>query len=201
MTKMRFSCPLCGAGQEADNMNEGVFCPYCGAYIDIARYFGRPGMDKGNTSSGIRIRGSAEGENDRSRMTVVYAPPDVMMRRSREREDEKNHVKDERECKYFKPASMFPLDGSPSSAPQSSEKHENPEEKIAENSDTKGSRPYPFNYSGASSYIGNFGTMENSWKNPPATAEVYASPRIQEDRKPRRKGFFSLRRSRNKDEK
>lgn len=25
MTKMRFSCPLCGAGQEADNMNEGVF--------------------------------------------------------------------------------------------------------------------------------------------------------------------------------
>lgn len=35
MTKMRFSCPLCGAGQEADNMNEGVFCPYCGAYIDI----------------------------------------------------------------------------------------------------------------------------------------------------------------------
>ena len=70
MTKMRFSCPLCGAGQEADNMNEGVFCPYCGAYIDIARYFGRPGMDKGNTSSGIRIRGSAEGENDRSRMNT-----------------------------------------------------------------------------------------------------------------------------------
>ncbi len=59
MTKMRFSCPLCGAGQEADNMNEGVFCPYCGAYIDIARYFGRSGMDKGNTSSGIRIRGNA----------------------------------------------------------------------------------------------------------------------------------------------
>ena len=206
MTKMRFSCPQCGAGQEADNMNEGVFCPYCGAYIDVARYFGRPDVNKnkGNISSGIRIRGNAEGENDcgrMTRMTVVYASPDVMMRRSREREDEKNHVKDERECKYFKPASMFPLDGSPSSAPQSSENHENPEEKIAENSDTKGSRPYPFNYSGASSYIGNFGTMENSWKNPPATAEVYASPRIQEDRKPRRKGFFSLRRSRNKDEK
>ncbi|HJA33759.1 MAG TPA: hypothetical protein H9794_05775 [Candidatus Mediterraneibacter merdigallinarum] len=177
MTKMRFSCPLCGAKQEADNMNERAVCPCCGVPVNMER------------SSEWRP------------IVAVYAPPDVMMRRSREREAEKNHVKDERECKYFKPASMFPLDGSPSSAPQSSENHENPEEKIAENSDTKGSRPYPFNYSGASSYIGNFGTMENSWKNPPATAEVYASPRIQEDRKPRRKGFFSLRRSRNKDEK
>ena len=56
MTMIRFFCPQCGAGQEADDMEEGVFCPYCGTYIDVARYFGRPdgNMEKGNSSEGIK---------------------------------------------------------------------------------------------------------------------------------------------------
>ena len=108
---------------------KAFFCPYCGAYIDIARYFGRPGMDKGNTSSGIRIRGSAEGENDRSRMTVVYASPDVMMRRSRERECEKNPVKDEGESKYFKTGQHVPAGWFSFFCAAVIENHENPEEK------------------------------------------------------------------------
>lgn len=78
MTKMRFSCPLCGAKQEADNMNERAVCPCCGVPVNMER------------SSEWRP------------IVAVYAPPDVMMRRSREREAEKNHVKDERECKAYR---------------------------------------------------------------------------------------------------
>lgn len=35
MTKMRFSCPLCGAKQEADNMNERAVCPCCGVPVNM----------------------------------------------------------------------------------------------------------------------------------------------------------------------
>lgn len=203
MTKMRFSCPLCGAKQEADNMNEGVFCPCCGTYIDVARYFGRPDVNKnkGNISSGIRIRGNAGGENDCGRMTVVYASPDVMMRRSREREDEKNHVKDEGESKYFKPASMFPLDDS-SSASGPLETQKRPEEKAAGNSAEKADRPYPFNHSGTSSDGSSSQMMfRPQWDQTPMR-QLYATPPfVEEERRRRREGLSTSEGNGNKDEK
>ena len=80
MTMIRFFCPQCGAGQEADDMEEGVFCPYCGTYIDVARYFGRPdgNMEKGNSSEGIKTYVQVNPYNQRG-MEAVYASPDVMI--------------------------------------------------------------------------------------------------------------------------
>ncbi len=186
MTMIRFFCPQCGAGQEADDMEEGVFCPYCGTYIDVARYFGRPdgNKNKGNISSGIRMRGNAEGENDRGRITAVYAPPDVMMRRSREREHEKYPVKDEGESKYFKPANMFPLDDS-SSASGPLETQKRPEEKAAGNSDEKADRPYPFNHSGTSSDGISSPMMYGPRRDQPPIELLYATPSfiIEENRR------------------
>lgn len=99
MTMIRFFCPQCGAGQEADDMEEGVFCPYCGTYIDVARYFGRPdgNMEKGNSSEGIKTYVQVNPYNQRG-MEAVYASPDVMIRKSRkhEKKREKKHKKADR---------------------------------------------------------------------------------------------------------